>query len=86
MRVGSTTKCRQISGWCVRGPACVRAGLPRQSPGADAGPAAPKGATRRRLDLVRLAGLKGYTTNLAACPDGALVTAEFVTEALWGQG
>ena len=26
----------------------------------------------------RLAGLKGYTTNLAACPDGAPVTAEFV--------
>ena len=26
----------------------------------------------------RLAGLKGYTTNLTACPDGAPVTAEFV--------
>ena len=26
----------------------------------------------------RLAGLKGYTTNLAACPDGTPVTAEFV--------
>jgi hypothetical protein len=26
------------------GPACARAGLPRQSPGADAGPAAPLGA------------------------------------------
>jgi hypothetical protein len=25
-----------------------------------------------------LAGLKGYTTNLAACPDGTPVTAEFV--------
>jgi len=33
-----------------------------------------------------LAGLKGYTTNLAACPDGTPVTAEFVISAyhdLW---
>jgi transposase len=33
-----------------------------------------------------LAGLKGYTTNLAACPDGTPVTAEFVIRAyhqLW---
>ena len=32
-----------------RGPACARAGLPRPSPGADAGPAARRKA--RRLDL-----------------------------------
>jgi hypothetical protein len=34
----------------------------------------------------RLAGLKGYTTNLAACPDGTPVTAKFVISAyhdLW---
>ena len=29
-----------------------------------------------------LAGLKGYTTNLAACPDGTPVTAEFVRSLL----
>jgi hypothetical protein len=28
-----------------------------------------------------LAGLKGYVTNLAACPDGTPVTAEFVIDA-----
>lgn len=28
-----------------------------------------------------LAGLKGYLTNLAACPDGTTVTAEFVISA-----
>jgi hypothetical protein len=29
-------------------------------------------------EFSQLAGLKGYTTNLAACPDGTQVTADFV--------
>ena len=32
----------------------------------------------REAKASALAGLKGYTTNLAACPDGTPVTAEFV--------
>ena len=42
-----------------------------------------KGATKsvnRELEAKarNLAGLKGYVTNLAACPDGTRVTADFV--------
>ena len=42
--------------------------------------AAGQNSVNRELETKarRLAGLKGYTTNLAACPDGTPVTAEFV--------
>ena len=42
-------------------------------------PAAPKSVNRELEEKARaLAGLKGYITNLGACPDGTPVTAEFV--------
>ncbi|GIJ35313.1 hypothetical protein SAMN05216284_105127 [Micromonospora sediminimaris] len=54
---------------------------PSSATGSSTWPAAPAPSTGPRRPRPSRGGLKGYVTNLATCPDGTPVTAQFVIDA-----